>query len=535
MSVSVIIPAFRASATIEPSVRAARTIPGVSEVIVVDDGSRDDTSAAAERAGADRIITLPRNRGKGTALSAGVAVASGTRLLFLDADLEDSAAQAAPLLRAIDPRTAMAVAVLPRPPRSGGLGAAMALARTTIRLFTGLRVAAPLSGQRALTASLARHIGIAPRFGAEVGLTVEAAHMHVPVIEVLLPMEHRHTGRSLSGFIHRGRQFIDVLRLLVLGAYGIGWPALPPARVAVRLILWLGAFALLVALGSISDPPASRARELAVALGAAVLAWPPCLWMSAVWLGLRKPNHLRRQLPAATGLLFPLIALPGLLLFPLPAQVRLAGALVVALLAAVGLLDDLFGSRHQARGLRGHFCALATGRLTTGAIKAFGGLLAGVGAGLLLDPGQPMLIALDALLIALAANLVNLLDLRPSRALKAFGVLCLVALLIKLDLIHLVGPLLAAAIVLAPSDFAGRSMMGDVGANTLGGAAGLALALALDPWQQVAAIALFAAVHLLAERVSLTDMISSNRLLSFLDRIGTAHLAPLPGEAGEQT
>ncbi len=532
MSVSVIIPAFRASATIGRTVCAARTIPGVSEIIVVDDGSRDGTSAAAERAGADRIITLPRNRGKGTALAAGVALASGARLLFLDADVEDSAAQAAPLLSAIDHRTAMAVAVLPRPPRSGGLGAAMALARTTIRLLTGLRVAAPLSGQRALTASLARHIGIAPRFGAEVGLTVEAAHLRVPVIEVLLPMEHRHTGRSLSGFIHRGRQFIDVLQFLFFGAYGIGWPALPRARVAVRLILWLGAFALLIALGSMSDPPASRA--LAVALGAAVLAWPTCLWMSAVWLSLRKPNHLRRQLPAATGILFPLIALPSILLSPLPAQVRLAGAFVVTLLAGVGLLDDLFGSRHRARGLRGHFWALATGRLTTGAVKAFGGLLAGLGAGLLLDPGRPILIVLDALLIALAANLVNLLDLRPSRALKAFAVLCFVTLLIKPDLIYLVGPLLAAAIILAPSDFAGRSMMGDVGANTLGGAAGIGLAIALDPWPQLAVIALFSAVHLLAERVSLTDLIARSHLLSFLDRIGTAHLAPLPDEAGEQ-
>jgi UDP-N-acetylmuramyl pentapeptide phosphotransferase/UDP-N-acetylglucosamine-1-phosphate transferase len=539
MFASAIIPAHQAASTVAETVRAVRRIPAVAEVIVVDDGSRDGTADRARDSGADRVIVLPRNRGKGAALSAGLEAARHERVLFLDADLGESAVRAGELLQALPSEPAMAIAALPPQPGSGGFGLALGLTRAVIRLLTGLRPAAPMSGQRALPAVLVRHIGLAPRFAVEVGLTVEAAHLGVTPTEVSLPLEHRHTGRTVSGFLHRARQLKDVLLFLLFTGYGLGWPALAPARTAARTASWLCALALFIVLGSILAPPPGG--WLAVVLAAVVL-WLPALWVSAVWLGVRKPNYLGRRLPAAAGLLFPLIGLPALWFSGLEARVRLSGLLVVAVLGIVGLLDDVFAARRQARGLRGHLMALARGRLTTGAVKALGGLAAGFAAGCILHPGQPSAIVLDALLIALTANVLNLLDLRPGRCLKGFGLLSALAVVGGFlgvgeegveHVVRLLGPVAAAAIVSAPADFAGRTMMGDVGANVLGAAAGLALALSLGPWERLAAVVVLVAVHLVCERVSLSDLIARSRLLSFLDRLGADHLAPLPSDGVE--
>ncbi len=535
MPASVVIPAYRAADTIERTVRAVREIPGVSEVIVVDDGSHDATAEVARAAGADRVIEMPENRGKGAALDAGVGAATADYILLIDADLGDSARCAGPLLDAVERKPCMAVAALASAPvlGGGGFGLAVGLARAGIRLLTGLRVAAPMSGQRALPTALVRHVGLAPRFAVEVALTVEAAHLRTPLQEICLPIEHRRTGRTLSGFLHRGRQFRDVLTYLLSAGYGLGWPSLSRASTTARVLIWLSALVAFIVLSGALIPGAPSALTLAA--GAAMLAWLPVLWVTAVWLGLRKTNHLGRSLPGGAGLLFAVVGIPGLWALPAEPPVRAAGSVVIAVLAAVGLVDDLVAGGHRARGLRGHLLALLRGRLTTGVVKAVGGLGAGLAAGYLLHPGRPALVALDALLVALSANFVNLLDLRPGRALKGFGLLCAAAIALDVQSLRLLGPLLGAAIVAAPSDFAGRTMMGDIGSNVLGGAAGLALATALGPLESLAAVLLLVAVHLACEQTSLTDVIADNRVLSWIDRLGTTHLAPFLATRPEET
>jgi len=528
MSASVIIPAYQASDTIAQTVRAVCDIPGVSEVIVVDDGSRDSTAEIATAAGADYVIELPKNRGKGAALMAGVEVAREPHLLFLDADLGDSARRAGPLLDAANSDTSLAVAALPSAATvgRGGFGIALGLARATIRLLAGLHVAAPMSGQRAVPTALVRHIGLAPRFAVEVALTAEAAHLGVPLREICLQFEHGRTGRTLSGFLHRFRQFRDVCGYLLLTGYGLGWPALKRRRTAARIVIWVLTLAALTGLGGYLSPEASF--MLALATVAAMLAWLPLLWATGVWLGIRRRNYLGRSLPGAAGAVFPVVSIPALWMSPLEPRVRAAAAIVIATLAVVGLLDDVFARGHRARGLRGHMLALLRAQLTTGVIKAVGGLAAGLAAGCLLHPGRPAVVALDAILIALSANLVNLFDLRPGRALKGFAFLCALAVGLEGSSLGLLGPLAAVAIVAAPSDLAGRTMMGDVGSNVLGGAVGLALASTLTPLDSVAAVLLLIAFHLVCERTSLTDVIAGSRVLSWIDRLGTAHLAPFP-------
>lgn len=596
MAVSVIIPAYRAAAGLQAAVAAARTLPGVTEIVVVDDGSRDGTSDAARAAAADRVITLPRNLGKGGALREGVAAAAGDTVLFLDADLGASAAQAAPLLQAIGDGPAMSVAVFPARPARGGLGFAKGLAGTVVRLFTGLSVAAPLSGQRALPAEVARAIGMASRWGVEVGLTVEAFHLGVPIIEQPVPLEHHHTGRDVAGFRHRLAQFLDVLRYALGVGYGLSWPALTRKQVAVRVAVWLAGFASLFAssmiwagawtghtIGVACSPGHAwyfleigydlSGQSVLPILGLSLLAaalWLPSLWLSSVTLGSRKTNYLGRTLPGAAGLLIPLVTLITLALQPgfswwNPPLVTCGFSwwnpplLVACSFGAVGLLDDLYGHLGRARGLRGHLAALLKGRFTTGAIKAVGGLGAGCWAAFLVNHDEPnrlALMVLDGLVIALCANLLNLLDLRPGRALKGFLLLSLVAgafvavnfstwqpsggesLYFVQRMNHALPvllPTLLAALVMAPSDLAGRVILGDVGANTLGAIAGLALVYALPVPGRLAALIILIAIHVYCERASLTDLIARHRALRWLDALGTCHLPPLPSPAGLET
>jgi len=526
MAVSIIIPAYNGAEAVGETVSAARGIDSTVEIIVVDDGSRDGTAQAARDAGADRVIVLPGNQGKGGAMAAGLAAAEEGTVLFLDSDLGESAALAGPLVEAIAGGAAMSVAVFPEQRGGGGFGLARGLAAAVIRLLGGIEATAPLSGQRAAPKAVVAHLGLAPRFGVETALTAEAVHLGLPVAEVPLPLRHHPTGRTIAGFIHRARQFQDILRYAVPAAYGLGWPALSSAATVARVALWLAALAITVTLSVVAGPHAAVIAAVAALSG--VVAWLPCLWLSTIWLRLRKPNYLGRSLSAAAGIMFPIVGLPLLWHSGLPHDLRTGAVIVVSVLGAVGLLDDLFASRRQARGLRGHLRAVLSGRLTTGGIKAVGGLAAGAVVGAILSPRHPSIIVLDALLIALSANFINLLDLRPSRALKGFGVLCAVCILSSPGSLGLLGPLLALAVVAAPAEFAGRVMLGDVGANVLGGAAGLGLVIALTPWQKLAALLLLVAFHILCERLSFSQAIEKNRLLLWFDRLGTAHLPPLP-------
>jgi len=202
----------------EEADRIAATVEGVREafpgahVIVADDGSRDDTAQVAAAAGAE-VVRLDRPAGKGGAAgrAAERALARGPELVLLcDADLAASAARLAPLLEAIDRGEAdLAVAVFACRV-GGGFGFAVGFARWAIRNLTGLELRAPISGQRALRPEvLAAVMPFAPRFGMEIGMTVDAVRAGYRVAEVEVDLEHRATGRTWRGFAHRLRQLKD--------------------------------------------------------------------------------------------------------------------------------------------------------------------------------------------------------------------------------------------------------------------------------------------------------------------------------------
>ncbi|MGI8862239.1 MAG: glycosyltransferase [Gaiellaceae bacterium] len=174
-----------------------------AEVLVADDGSRDGTAAEAEAAGAI-VLGLPR-RGKGETLSAGERAAAPGRLVVCDADLSGDLR---PLLGS---RADVAVACFAER-RGGGFGLAKRTGRALIRLRSGFDAREPLSGQRALSQrARAACFPLAPGFGCEVRMTIDAVRAGLTVEELELPLRHRATGRDARGFAHRGRQLVDAL------------------------------------------------------------------------------------------------------------------------------------------------------------------------------------------------------------------------------------------------------------------------------------------------------------------------------------
>ena len=210
-----------------------------------------------------------------------------------------------------------------------------------------------------------------------------------------------------------------------------------------------------------------------------------------------------------------------------PARAAAAGTVAVAGAATFGLVDDLSEAGRVRKGLRGHLGALARGELTTGGLKVLGigatSLVAGAialggrraeRAGVV-RRGADTLVA--GALIAACANLVNLLDLRPGRALKGGALLAAPAL---------IGTSAApaaclggAAAALGP-DLAERDMLGDTGANALGALAGTAAVLAFPPAVQRVLLGAAVGLTLASERVSFTEVIDRTPVLRAVDRFG---------------
>jgi Glycosyl transferase family 2 len=397
--VAVLVAARDEEGRIGETVRRLRADFPEATVIVADDGSRDDTAAEAEAAGA-RVLRLPA-RGKGQALTLAERVAAPGPLLLCDADLRGD-------LRPLASSPAdLAVAAFLRPV-GGGFGIAKTVARRIVALRGGAVVREPLSGQRALSAAARdKCFPLAAGFGAETAMTVDAARAGLRLEEVELDLEHRATIRDLRGFVHRGRQLRDLLLATL--------------------------------------PPQGRNFR-----------------------GLRLP------------------------------LVGSAFAVAMPVVALIGLVDDLWSG--PERGFRSHLRAGAT----TGVLK-----LLAIPAWALWRTRSPS----GALLVALSANVVNQLDTRPGRALKAYA---LGSLLIR----RRPGRADLAAVLIAPYDLREMAMLGDAGSNALGAVLGLSSVKRFTGRRRWSAIGALAGLTLLGERTSLGRLIERAPALRKVDALG---------------
>ena len=197
----------------------AAAFPG-AELIVADDASGDATAEVAAAHGA-RVVSGERGVGKGGNVNRAAAtlverVRAGEleRVLLCDGDLGETAGRLRPLVEAVTGGECdLAVAAFARRV-GGGFGVALGFARWAIERLCGYRAGAPISGQRALSAAafLAAY-PFAPGYGMEIGIAVDVARAGLRVRELELDLEHRATGRTLSGFVHRARQLRDFVRV----------------------------------------------------------------------------------------------------------------------------------------------------------------------------------------------------------------------------------------------------------------------------------------------------------------------------------
>jgi hypothetical protein len=188
-------------------------------VIVAEGGSTDATAVEAARAGAE-LLRAGTHAGKGGSATIAARRALAERgadermFLLCDGDLGRSAGTLRPLTTHVEAgRCDVAVAAFATK-HGGGFGIAVGFARWAIRSITGLRLAAPISGQRAMRGStLRRLLPFAPGFGMETAMTIDAARAGLTIAEVPLELEHRATGRDVRGFLHRGRQLASFVRV----------------------------------------------------------------------------------------------------------------------------------------------------------------------------------------------------------------------------------------------------------------------------------------------------------------------------------
>jgi UDP-N-acetylmuramyl pentapeptide phosphotransferase/UDP-N-acetylglucosamine-1-phosphate transferase len=251
-------------------------------------------------------------------------------------------------------------------------------------------------------------------------------------------------------------------------------------------------------------------------------------WLAAS--GMVRENFLGIRIPTACGLAVIIGATPPLVWLAsstTAAHSRAASAMLVALLGfgALGFADDRWGTP-AAKGLRGHIrMLLVERRVTSGLVKAFGGSIVALIVAAM-HFGPPWYgVLLRGAIIALSANLANLLDLRPGRA----------STVVLMLLAGTTGAMLAAgnaatalaaacvavpALVLYVPDSRGRLMLGDTGSNALGACAGISLLMAAPGPMPLMAILLgLVAIHGVAERWSLSAIIEANPILRALDRL----------------
>jgi glycosyltransferase involved in cell wall biosynthesis len=220
--VAVIVAAHEEADRIASTLAALRrAFPGVP-LWVADDGSGDATGTIAVSCGAE-VVRSERVVGKGQAMTLAAQRVleahpggGGDVFVLCDGDLGDSAERLGPLVAAVcEGEAELAVAVFAHSV-GGGFGIALGFAAWAIRRGSGLRPRAPISGQRALSReTLGDVLPFAAGYGMELGMTIDAARAGHRVVEIELDLTHRATGRSLGGFLHRGRQLLDFVR-----AYG---------------------------------------------------------------------------------------------------------------------------------------------------------------------------------------------------------------------------------------------------------------------------------------------------------------------------
>lgn len=285
---------------------------------------------------------------------------------------------------------------------------------------------------------------------------------------------------------------------------------------------------------------------------------------------LKRRNYAGVELPTAAGLVFVLVMITTWLIVEVLFRYRESsivlnnyhsGITVFSILVIgfglFGFIDDALDASGGG-GFRRHLARAFKGEITTGMLKALGGCMVAllVTAKISLYWGVSTLNVfvwlMNAALVALTANLFNLVDLRPGRAIKVFIPLAAltVGLTIRYEILSVapgievrpiqvfVAPILcvvAVALVLFPGDLREKFMVGDAGSNVLGATVGLGLVLGTPPWWRLGVLISVIALTILSEKYSFSAAIERNRVLNYLDMLGRKSVEGEPGRGSNNS
>lgn len=239
--------------------------------------------------------------------------------------------------------------------------------------------------------------------------------------------------------------------------------------------------------------------------------------------GAVRKNFQSIEIPVSIGLSFPVVVMLVFLIYGLLQWYDNSYHLYILALMSVsflGFIDDMLGQR-DTLGFKGHFGALFRGRLTTGGLKAVGGGLVSFFVAFFISDGWINII-INTLVMALFTNMLNLLDLRPGRAVKGFLFFTIVIVLAaagNMDWL-LVAPLAGAVLWYFHYDLSARVMMGDAGSNVLGFALGYLAVTALPFYTRSGVLVFLIAMHILTEKYSITSIIEKVAILRYVDNMG---------------
>lgn len=241
--------------------------------------------------------------------------------------------------------------------------------------------------------------------------------------------------------------------------------------------------------------------------------------------GMIRENYRGDMIPVGLGLVFiPTLVINSIILIYsniVPEKIIMIYMLLFASIAMsfVGIIDDSLGNR-GVTGLMGHFKALFKGSLTTGAFKALLGGFVGLTLAVTLSKSIPNIIV-ATLVVALSTNMMNLFDLRPGRAIKAYVILAIIIFLASAKFNREVMMLIVPAVLAYfYFDLRALTMMGDAGSNVLGVSIGVFIVSSFDLPVQLVSLVLLVAIHVLTEKFSLTKIIENNKFLNYVDKLG---------------
>nr|WP_317333243.1 glycosyl transferase [uncultured Romboutsia sp.] len=238
-----------------------------------------------------------------------------------------------------------------------------------------------------------------------------------------------------------------------------------------------------------------------------------------------RPNYKKDMIPVSMGIVFiPMLIINSIILAYFTNDFKEMLYIFIFLFGLVsmffaGILDDIIGNR-DVSGLKGHFKSLLNGKLTTGGFKALFGGFIGIVISIAISKNIYDIV-INTLIIALSTNLMNLLDLRPGRAIKGYLVVSLILLFTLGEYIrNLLLLILPNVVAYFNQDLKAKAMMGDTGSNVLGISIGILFVMGYSLKIRLIWLAFLIFIHILTEKYSLTKIIENNKFLNFIDKLG---------------